>query len=285
MASLLSEIRGRLKDAEIESSQQEAGWLLDCALGLSSVTQVIEGDRRLSSDQVAKVEALVTRRVGREPLQYLLGTQEFCGLDFAVTPDVLIPRPETELLVEQIVREIPVEQPATIVDVGTGSGCIAVMLARLLPSARIIASDISEKSLEVARKNARRHAVEDRILWFAGDLLGPLADLELEGQIDLIVSNPPYIADADWAALQPEVQFEPKRALVAGRRGTECHERLLKESRSYLSPQGMLILEIGLGQGPAIRNLLGMVGGYEPASFVHDAAGIERVVMARRNGD
>jgi release factor glutamine methyltransferase len=228
---------------------------------------------------------LVERRVGREPLQYILGTQEFCGLEFDVNPAVLIPRPETELLVEYVAQRIPAERQATIVDACTGSGCIAVAIARLRPRARVIATDLSSPSLAVARQNATRYEVCERITWLEGDLLRPLAEQEMEGRIDVIVSNPPYIAEADWATLQPEVRlFEPRGALVAGPQGTELHERLLQEASRYLSPGGALIMEIGAGQACAMRRIVDQIPGYRFHRLVYDAAGLERVVIVERVG-
>ncbi len=283
VGSLLGDIRVRLATAGIESSEQEAVWLIESVLGLSGVAQVVDRDRLLSAGEVAKVQTFVARRAAREPLQYILGTQEFCGVEFTVTPAVLIPRPETELLVEQIVRRIPAEKQATVVDVCTGSGCIAVSIARLRSRARVIAIDISNASLEVAQQNAARYGVSDRITWLAGDMLGPMAEQELTGHVDLIVSNPPYIAEADWAGLQPEVRcFEPRRALVAGPLGTEFHDRLLKDARRYLSAGGALIMEIGAGQGQAVRQLVETIGGYGLVRCIRDTANIERVVIVER---
>jgi release factor glutamine methyltransferase len=214
-----------------------------------------------------------------------LGTQEFCGLEFEVNPAVLIPRPETELLVEYVAQRIPVERQATIVDVCTGSGCIAVAIARLRPRARVIATDLSNTSLNVARHNAARHAVGEHITWLEGDLLGPLGGQKLEGRIDVIVSNPPYIAEVDWATLQPEVRlFEPRGALVAGPQGIELHERLLQEAGQYLSPGGVLIMEIGAGQARAMRRIVDQMSGYRFHQLVYDAAGLERVVIVERVG-
>jgi release factor glutamine methyltransferase len=218
-------------------------------------------------------------------LQYILGTQEFCGLEFDVNPAVLIPRPETELLVEYVALRIPAERQATIVDVCTGSGCIAVAIARLRPRARLIATDLSNPSLDVARQNATRHEVCERITWLEGDLLRPLAEQEMEGRIDVIVSNPPYIAEADWATLQPEVRlFEPRGALVAGPQGTELHERLLQEAGRYLAPGGALIMEIGAGQACAMRRIVDQISGYGFHQLLYDAAGLERVVIVERIG-
>jgi release factor glutamine methyltransferase len=254
-------------------------------LRLAAHHVVASRDRLLSQVERSAVRELIERRVGREPLQYILGTQEFCGLEFDVSPAVLIPRPETELLVEYVAQRIPLDRQATVVDVCTGSGCIAVAIARLRPRVRVIASDLSNPSLDVARRNATHHAVSERITWLEGDLLESLAKQGLEGRIDVIVSNPPYIAEADWAFLQPEVRlFEPRGALVAGPQGTELHERLLQEAGPYLIPGGALIMEIGAGQACAMRRIVDQISGYRFHRLVYDAAGLERVVIVERVG-
>jgi release factor glutamine methyltransferase len=285
LGEVLVEARRLLEQAGIESAGQEACWIVEHVLRLPAHRVVAERDRLLSHAELVAARGLVERRVSREPLQYILGTQEFCGLEFDVNPAVLIPRPETELLVEYVAQRIPVERQAAIVDVCTGSGCIAVTIARLRPRARLISTDLSNTSLDVARHNATRHAVGEHITWLEGDLLGPLAGQELEGRIDIIVSNPPYIAEADWATLQPEVRlFEPRDALVAGPQGTELHERLLQEAGHYLSPGGALIMEIGAGQARAIRRIVDQISGYRFHQLVYDAAGLGRVVVVERVG-
>lgn len=285
LGEVIAEAQWMLEQAGIESSRQEAFWIMEHALRLSAHHVVADRDRLLSHAELLVARGLVERRVGREPLQYILGTQEFCGLEFDVNPAVLIPRPETELLVEYVAQRIPAERQATIVDACTGSGCIAVALARLRPRARVIATDLSSPSLAVARHNATRHEVCERITWLEGDLLRPLAEQEMEGRIDVIVSNPPYIAEADWATLQPEVRlFEPRGALVAGPHGTELHERLLQEAGRYLSSGGALIMEIGAGQACAMRRIVDQIPGYRFHRLVYDAAGLERVVIVERVG-
>ena len=285
LGEAIAESRRLLDQAGIESAEQEALWIVQHVLRLPAHHVVIDRDRLLASTELADVNGLVQRRVGREPLQYIFGTQEFCGLEFHVNPAVLIPRPETELLVEYVAQRISAEQSATIVDVCTGSGCIAVAIARQRPRARLIATDLSSRSLDVARQNAIRHSVGERIIWLEGNLLGALAGQKLEGQVDVIVSNPPYIAEADWATLQPEVRlFEPRGALVAGPQGTELHERLLQEACRYLSPGGALILEIGAGQARAIRQIVEQISGYRFHRLVYDEAGLERVVIVERVG-
>lgn len=285
VGEVITEARQMLEQAGIESAGQEALWIVEHALRAPAHHVIADRDRLLSHAELLSARGLIMRRVGREPLQYILGTQDFCGLEFAVNQAVLIPRPETELLVEYVAQRIPVEQQATIIDVCTGSGCIAVSIAQLRPRARVIATDLSSPSLDVARQNATRHAVCERITWLEGDLLGALVRQRLEGTIDVIVSNPPYIAEDNWAILQPEVRlFEPRGALVAGPQGTELHERLLQEAGQYLCPGGVLIMEIGAGQARAIRRIVERIPGYRFHRLVYDAAGLERIVIIERIG-
>lgn len=285
LGEVIAEARRLLEQAGIESAAQEAFWIVEHVLCLPAHRVAADRDRLLSHAELLTARGLVGRRVGREPLQYILGTQEFCGLEFDVNPAVLIPRPETELLAQYVMQRIPVERQAIIVDVCTGSGCIAVAIARLRPRARLIATDLSDTSLDVARQNAARHAVVERITFLEGNLLEPLGEQKLEGCIDVIVSNPPYIGEADWATLQPEVRlFEPRGALVAGHQGTELHERLLQEAGQYLSPGGVLIMEIGAGQARALRRIVNQISGYRFHQLVYDAAGLERVVIVERVG-
>lgn len=283
VGALIAWARQSLVQAGVSNGAQEAMWLLEHALGVRSHQVVSQTDRLVSPDVWALVESLVARRVTREPLQYLLGTQEFCGLEFSVSPAVLIPRPETELLIHHVVGHVQTLSDATIVDVGTGSGCVAVTLAARLNGRRILAIDRSPEALALAQANAMRHGVRDRIEWFDGDLLSPLHVLQAADTIDVIVSNPPYISESDWADLEPEVRvFEPRMALVGGKSGTELHERLLRESREFLVPGGLLIMEMGAGQAPTLLQLAERIGGYTAIRIIEDAAGIERVVMAQR---
>lgn len=283
VGALVAWARQSLVQAGISNGVQEAMWLLEHAIGVRSHQLVSQTDRLVSPDVLALVESLVARRVVREPLQYLLGSQEFCGLEFSVSPAVLIPRPETELLIHQVIGHVQPLAKAAIVDVGTGSGCVAITLASRLNGRRILAIDRSPEALGVAQFNAMKHGVRDRIEWLEGDLLSPLQARQATGTIDVIVSNPPYISESDWAGLEPEVRvFEPRMALVGGEQGTEFHERLLRESREFLVPGGLLVMEIGAGQAVAVRQLAEQIGGYAALGIIEDAAGIERVVMAQR---
>jgi release factor glutamine methyltransferase len=221
---------------------------------------------------------LIGRRVSREPVAYITGHREFWGLDFEVTHDVLIPRPETELVVEEaLLYAREVRTPATIVDVGTGSGCIAFALAREFPSARVTATDISPAALDVARRNAQRLGVADRVTLAHADLLDRTI-----GIADLIVSNPPYVADADAPSLEPEVrQYEPPEALFGGADGLEIVRRLLSKGGVHLARDGRLIMEFGFGQETAVLDAARHAG-WQILRVCRDLQGIPRVAVLRR---
>lgn len=282
---LITWAQGSLDRSGSTNASQEALWLLAYAFGMKHHELASRRDQTVSGEGLARAESVVSRRMGREPLQYILGTQEFCGLDFSVNPAVLIPRPETELLVQVTLREGRLAEGSVVVDVGTGSGCVAVTLATILSDMRIFALDCSGDALAVAKNNAERHGVGDKITWKEGDLLSPLRECHLVGAVDAIVSNPPYITEEAWVSLQPEVRdFEPRLALVAGQRGTEFHERLLHDARQFLVPGGLLVMELGQGQTPFVRRAAEQAGGYTGLQTVEDEAGIERVMIARRTG-
>ena len=285
VGELVAWARRSLDTAGTTNVAQETLWLLASALEMEHHAIASRTEQPVSIEQVARAKTLVSRRTAREPLQYILGTQDFCGLDFAVNSCVLIPRPETELLVHAVLKEGGLAAGATLVDVGTGSGCIAVTLATILDGVRILAVDCSAEALGVARNNAVRQGVAEKIDWIEGDLLAPLRDRQLNGTIDVIVSNPPYISEGEWQRLQPEVRnFEPRLALVAGQKGTEFHERLFRDCKEFLVPDGLLVMEMGQGQFPFVRQMASQVGGYTGLQTVKDEAGIERVMIARRVG-
>lgn len=286
VGTLLAEAEARLKEAAIEQPSLEAAWLLEHVLGLSPLRLRVEPERPLSTVEWADVQALVARRVRHEPLQYLLGTQEFCGREFRVTPSVLIPRPESALLVEETVRRCDAKRTTAVVDVGTGSGCLAVSVAAALPNARILAIDLSSEALAVARANMAQHGVESRIECVCGDLLDPLVGRMPAHQVDVILSNPPYIAEIDWMALQPEVRcFEPRVALAGGRDGMDLHRRLLQQAPAYLKPGGVLLMEVGLGQAASVCRLAEADGWFRTDGVLRDDGGIDRVVCLERMSD
>lgn len=285
VGSLLAEVRQRLLAAGVEPADHEAAWLIEHAIGLSGLRQVVDRRRVVSDTEAMKLAGLLSRRVAREPLQYILGTQEFCGLEFEVSPTVLIPRPETERLIRELIRRLPPGKNPTLVDVGTGSGCLAVTLARSVRNGKVKAIDLSASALETAKRNARRHGMEASITWLEGDLLAPLAGMSLERSVTAIVSNPPYIREADWPTLQPEVRlYEPRAALIGGPRGTEFHERLLDEAIPFLIPGGLLVMEMGQGQSAALHARVESMAAYRSVDVVRDEAGIDRVFIAKRAG-
>lgn len=271
-----------LSNAGIANAAQETRWLLERALETTGLRLRLESGRPVSEGHCNRALALLTRRAAGEPLQYLLGTQEFCGLEFEVGPAVLIPRPETELLVGEA-REIAGREAAPFVaDIGTGSGCIAVTLAHALPEATVYATDLSADALDVARRNAGRHGVTERVRFLEGDLLAPLAGLGLEGRLAAVVSNPPYIASADLPRLQREVRREPRLALDGGPDGLAFYRRLLREATSYLAPGGTMVLEVGQGQAESVCRMAEEAGGYGSYGVRRDGASIERVVSLKK---
>lgn len=222
--------------------------------------------------------ALIARRVAREPVAYIVGHREFWGLDFDVSPAVLIPRPETELIIEEALASLPRRDVVRhIIDVGTGSGCLAVTLAVEFPLAQVTATDTSREALEVAYRNAIRHNVIGRIAFVQGDLLQDVA-----GPADLIVSNPPYVPAGDAATLQPEVaRYEPSSALYGGDDGLDVIRRLFGSARQHLADGGWLIVEFGFGQEAAVREAA-REAGWNVARMRSDLQGIPRIAVLRR---
>jgi release factor glutamine methyltransferase len=228
---------------------------------------------------VDRFDPLVTRRARREPLAYILGRREFWGLDFEVTRDVLIPRPETEVLVEEALAFTRFRPPRLVIDVGTGSGCVAIALARELTATRFIATDISDRALAVARRNAAAHAVGDRIEFRHADLLRGIVT-----RADLIVSNPPYVADRDRGSLPPEVvRFEPHGALFGGYDGLAVHKRLLEDAPRALVADGWLIVELGYDQHSAVAELAAEYG-WVVEHVKTDLQGIPRTAVLKKVG-
>ncbi len=280
LAGLLRAGRERLHLAGVTHAKQEAVWLLEAALGISHLAMRIDPGLVVEAGPQRRAQDFFRRRASREPLQYILGTQEFCGLELEVTPDVLIPRPETELLVEEVLRCRPHDRALRIGDIGTGSGCLAVAVARYLPDAGVFASDQSAAALAVARNNARRHGVEGRIEWLEGDLFGPFERAGLQGSLDVILANLPYVPEPEWETLQPEVRmFEPRQAIVGGQDGLELIRRLIGEAWEMLACRGLLIIEVGQGQAAEVRRLIREERRYDEIWTKPDHAGIERVVV------
>lgn len=240
----------------VESSRLQAELLLAHALGLPRMDLYLNFGRVLSAAETDALREMVRRRGQREPLQHIVGSTSFCGLELAVNRHVLVPRPETELLAEggwEFLATLD-SQPATALDLGTGSGCLAIALAVKCATVQVAATDRSAEALAVARANAARHKVAERIQFFQGD---GFAALPAEARFDLIVSNPPYIPSAEIAVLQPEVRdYDPRLALDGGPDGLAFYRRLAAEAAAFLRPDGRLMVEFGDGQAGPLRELL-----------------------------
>lgn len=258
-------------------AHRDAALLLLHALGISRAELLANPDRTLTPDHLNHFERLIARRLTHEPIQYITGEQEFFGLPLRVTPAVLIPRPETEHLVEAVLSEFDRSAALTIADVGTGSGAIAIAFADRLPFARLFATDISPAALELAAENAARNHVAERIRFLETDLLEALMS---EAPFDAVVSNPPYVAFADGKDLHPQVRdFEPATALFATGNGLDIYRKLIPQAHAALKPNGLLALEIGQGQQAAIAELLET---WNAVRFLADLQQIPRVALARK---
>jgi release factor glutamine methyltransferase len=265
--------RARLA-ATSKHPRRDAELLLEHVLGCDQTALLTHPERILSVEESEQFECLVERRLASEPIQYLTGEQEFFGLRFEVSPTVLIPRPETEHLVEAVLERFKREEAVCIVDVGTGSGVIAVALAHALPRSRVTAVDLFPAALEVAKRNAQRHGVIHRFTLLTSDLLAAVDSTDF----DAVVANPPYIAAGE--VLEPQVaNYEPHSALYAGATGLEVYERLIPQADAVLKPGGWLMLEIGYGQSDAVRNLM---DGWAGVTLVNDLQGIPRVVLGQK---
>ncbi|HXJ15911.1 MAG TPA: peptide chain release factor N(5)-glutamine methyltransferase [Candidatus Polarisedimenticolia bacterium] len=296
----LKEGMARLRAAQVPSHTLSAELLLMSTLGCDRAWLYTHPEAPLDSIASDKYFTLVARRAAGEPTQYLTGKQEFWGLEFEVTPAVLVPRPETEHVVEVALERLGVRgikirmdtgapsPPLRIADVGTGSGCLAIALARELPHAEIFATDISAAALEVARRNATHHGVSDRIHFLQMDLLeGFLRESPITRHeslpFDLIVSNPPYVARNEAASLPPEVgEHEPETALFGGPTGIEIYAQLIQQAGSLLCAGGILVLELGYGAVDRVRAMVVAQSGWLNISVTNDLAGVPRVLAAER---
>ncbi|HKZ18236.1 MAG TPA: peptide chain release factor N(5)-glutamine methyltransferase [Geobacteraceae bacterium] len=268
---VLNWTKGYLAEKEVENSRLEAEWMLCAVLAMDRVGLYVNFDKPLSPKELTSFREMVTRRAKREPLQHILGSQEFMALEFDVSPDVLIPRHDTEILVQEAASRCPGAK--RILDIGVGSGCVAIALAKVLPQAEVFGVDKSKKALELAERNAERNGVSMTLL--NGSLFEPLKGMTF----DLIVSNPPYIPSGDIATLQPEVRdFEPREALDGGTDGLDFYRIMIPAAQDHLSLCGWLLFEVGIHQAQQVIRFFENEGCYDNLFTARDTGGIERVV-------
>ena len=275
----ISGARARLRDAGISRDEAacDAEFLARTVLGWDRTTYLARSGTEAPLGFVQRYDAALARREQREPVSLITGHKEFWGLEFDVTPDVLTPRPETELLLEEALCHLPrlAATPSHVVDVGTGSGCLAVAIAHERPDTRLSATDVSAAALAVARKNARRHGVEGRISWMCAPFLDGV-----EGTPDLIVANLPYVPEADLPNLPPEVrEFEPRIALDGGADGLAVIRQLVEHARARLVPGGHLVVELGEGQAASLRSHVDKQSRLAYLGVRDDLQGIPRVAI------
>ena len=276
----IDEAARRLAACGIESARLDAQLLMAAAAGVTREAAVT-GSNELSPATLDNFETMIARREKREPIAYLLGHKEFYSLDFEVSPAVLIPRPESEIVVDAALKFIAGAPDARVLDIGTGSGAIAIAIAVNAPRARVTAVDISADAIAVASRNARRHKVEDRATIRRADCFEILDGGPALGSFDVIVSNPPYLDDAELAALEPEVRaFEPRVALSAGAGGLDIFRRIAAGAPRHLASDGELIVEVAAGQAAAVAKLVEEAG-LQVVSVINDLTGHPRVVRAR----
>jgi release factor glutamine methyltransferase len=275
--------RARLIAAGIDKGEagRDAALLARHLLGWNSASLLTNDDQPATPEFIENFDPLIERRARREPVAYIRGTQEFWNREFIVTPAVLIPRPETELIIEELLMRLPGNfptRPQRIADIGTGSGCLAVTAAAERPHLEVTATDISEAALRVAHENAGRHGVSDRIAFRESAYL-----TGTEGKFDFILSNPPYVTEREYQSLAPEVrEYEPATALVAGEDGFRDIQQIVDLATFYLTPGGTLLIEIGYEQGDAIVDLVASFPALKLVTISNDLQNIPRVAVIER---
>lgn len=285
LQNVLADATTVLRDSGVDSPRLDAEVLLATILDVSRSQLYTRLTEPVETGDLKRFRKLLARRARRIPLQYITGHVEFMSLDFLIKKGILVPRPETELLVEAVLERADTRQKLRIIDIGTGSGNIAVSIAAGLRDAAdllVYASDISPKALKLARLNARRHAVEDRISFHRGSLYDAFQRLGLEGQVDFLVSNPPYVPEGEFEGLQPEIRdYEDPGALVAGADGLQYYRAIAAGAHRWLRPGGWLIMELGEGQAAPVKDLIYKNGHFRDMNTVKDLNHTERVIIAR----
>lgn len=279
IAEYLAAATGQLKAASVDQPERQASSLLKFVLDRPASFLIAHPEYELTEDEEAAYAVAVDRRSTREPFQYIVGRQEFYGLDFVVEPEVLIPRPETEILVEAAVEALSSLEAPRFCEIGVGSGCVSISMLVNLPNASAVCADISRPAIAVAERNTVRHKVVDRIELIESDLFANVA-----GKFDLIVSNPPYIPAEDIEALQIEVRdYEPLTALSGGPGGLDIVKRLINEAPTHLVAGGSLMMEIGIGQSEDVTAMFDPLIWHSPG-FLQDLQQIPRTLLAKLRG-
>ena len=282
---LYREVIRRLSSCGISNSSNEAAWILEHATGVTRLMIHTSPDQSVTEEARRQAWEHVERRASGEPLQYVLGTQEFWGMEILVSKHVLIPRPETELLVKEVLMRLGSQASPIIIDVGTGSGCVALAISRESPGATVLAIDRCPLAIGIAAKNAERHNRQDQVKFCVGDLLAPLLSARLAGKVTAIVANLPYIRESEFPTLSREVcDFEPKLALDGGPDGLMLYRRLLPEASRVLEPKGHCMMEVGRGQAQLLCKEARASGDFLVNDIIHDSLDIQRVVCLERKG-
>jgi release factor glutamine methyltransferase len=279
VATVLEEASRRLREARVPDPRREAATLMGLVLGTDRGGVVAKKPDPITPGDAARFEELIGARALRTPLQQLEGHAEFCGLEFEVSPDVLIPRPETEDLV-QAVLDAGLKDGAHVADLGTGSGCIAIALSVARPTWRLVAVELSAEAIRVAERNAAKHGVKERVTFVARDF-ATVPEAE-RGRYDAVVSNPPYVPEGEWVGLQPEVRdHEPRLALVPGVTGNEAYDAVARAAGAMLRSGGLLAFELGWKSEEAVREIVAREG-FREIAVLPDVQAIPRVLTATR---
>jgi len=280
LKELFSKITEIFKQSKIENPANEALILISKILNLSKHYIISYPDLEISEEDAKKLKVLSKKRASGYPMGYLTKSKEFFGLDFYIEEGVLIPRPETEILVEKVIEKLQNAKGELIgLEVGVGSGCISVGLLKNIKNLKIIGIDISDKALEITQKNAKIHEVLDRLKLFKFDIMNEKINSLNLPKLDFVVSNPPYIKEEDYQKLQKEVKKEPKEALISGKEGTEFYEKIVNSLKDFLKEDGFFGFEVGIGQAEKVKQIL-EDNGYKNIEIYKDLAGIDRVIIA-----
>ncbi|MFT3744119.1 MAG: peptide chain release factor N(5)-glutamine methyltransferase [Pyrinomonadaceae bacterium] len=281
ISAAITAAAAKLQAAGVEDARREASSLLAFVLDRESVFLIAHPEYELSGDETQRFAAAIERRANREPFHYIVGKKEFYGLEFIVAPGVLIPRPETELLVEDAIKLLSGCSNPHFLEIGVGSGCISVSILHNVPNATAIGVDISETALSIAAANANQHNVANRLILTSSNVY---ESVDVHTRFDLIVSNPPYIPDSDLPTLQSEVrEFEPHSALFGGNDGLNIVRRIVSDAPRFLKIGGHILIEIGFGQAASVKELFdGSI--WDEIGFIRDLQGIERHVKAKFRG-